>query len=116
MKNIIVESLDMDKAQDIETIAMSDDLALADYMVIASGTSTRQVMALASKLKDRLSARGCSGIRVEGAAQGDWIIVDAGDVIVHLFRPEVRSFYNLEKIWRDFGGVSQSPKSEVHIH
>lgn len=68
-------------------------------MVIASGTSSRHVAALAQKLRDRLEARGMKGIRIEGTSQSDWVVVDAGDIIVHIFRPEVRSFYNLEKMW-----------------
>lgn len=72
---------------------------MADYMIIASGTSSRHVSGLASKLKERLSARGIKGVRIEGLGQSDWVVIDAGDVIVHLFRPEVRGFYNLEKMW-----------------
>ncbi len=79
---------------------MRDQTALADFMVIASGTSSRQVIATAEKLKERLHARGVRDIRVEGMSQGDWVVLDAGDVIVHLFRPEVRAFYNIEKMWR----------------
>lgn len=68
-------------------------------MIIASGTSSRHVSALAEKLRDRLSVRGQKDIRIEGLSQSDWVAIDAGDVIVHLFRPEVRSFYNMEKMW-----------------
>ncbi len=68
-------------------------------MVIASGTSSRHVNALAKKLKDKLSIRGVKNLRVDGLAQSDWVVIDAGDVIIHLFRPEVRSFYNMEKMW-----------------
>ncbi len=79
-------------------------------MIIASGTSSRHVGALAQKLRDRLEKRGVGGIRLEGLAQSDWVVLDAGDVIVHLFRPEVRAFYNIEKMWgpyAGFGVVSQ---------
>jgi ribosome-associated protein len=68
-------------------------------MVIASGTSTRHVSALAIKLRERLEARGHKSVRIEGLAQSDWVVLDAGDVVVHIFRPEVRSFYNIEKMW-----------------
>ncbi len=68
-------------------------------MIIASGTSSRHVSALASKLKDRLNIRGVKDICVEGLAQSDWVAIDAGDVMVHIFRPEVRAFYNMEKMW-----------------
>jgi len=101
MKNLIEQSLDADKADDITTIALEDDTGLADYMIIASGTSSRHVQALAEKLKDRLNTRGVKQIKIEGMPQCDWVAVDAGDIIVHLFRPEVRSFYNLEKMWQD---------------
>ena len=85
---------------DIETIDLNGQSVLADYMVIASGTSSRQVARMADKLSERLHARGMRDLRIEGAAQGDWVVFDAGDVIVHLFRPEVREFYNIEKMWK----------------
>lgn len=100
LKTLITESLDGDKAQDIEAIDLRGQSSLADYMIVASGTSSRQVSAMAQKLTDRLKEAGCRGIRMEGEDQGNWVIVDAGDVIVHLFRPEVREFYNIEKMWR----------------
>ncbi len=99
MKMLVETSLDDDKALDIVTIDLQDQNALADYMVIASGTSSRHVHSLANKLKDKLSARGVKGMRVEGISQSDWVVLDAGDIIVHLFRPEVRDFYNMEKMW-----------------
>lgn len=99
MKDLIVQSLDSDKALDIEVIDLSGQSALADYIVVASGTSTRQVVSMAEKLEERLSARGHKGIRTEGAGQGNWVVLDAGDIIVHIFRPEVREFYNIEKMW-----------------
>jgi ribosome-associated protein len=98
-KDLIEQSLDADKAEDIISIKIGDQTGLSDYMIIASGTSSRHVNALASKLKDRLAARGIKQLKIEGAAQCDWVAIDAGDVIVHLFRPEVREFYNLEKMW-----------------
>ena len=96
---MIEHSLDADKANDIVTIDLKGQSAMADYMIIASGTSSRHVQALAERLADRLSLRGIKGIKVEGLAQSDWVVIDAGDVVVHLFRPEVRNFYNLEKMW-----------------
>lgn len=80
-------------------IDLGGQTALADYIIVASGTSSRQVIRMAEKLAERVHARGQSGIRTEGMAQGDWVIVDAGDIIVHIFRPEVREFYNIEKMW-----------------
>lgn len=102
MKAFIEQSLDADKAEDIVTIKLDDQGGLADYMVIASGTSSRHVSALADKLMYRLSMKGVKGVKAEGMGQSDWVAIDAGDIIVHLFRPEVRSFYNLEKMWGAF--------------
>ncbi len=74
-------------------------MAIADYMIIASGSSSRHVLATAQKLKDRLNVRGIKDIKLEGGENADWVILDLGDIIVHLFRPEVRAFYNIEKMW-----------------
>ncbi|MCD8562542.1 MAG: ribosome silencing factor [Alphaproteobacteria bacterium] len=87
---------------DIVTIEMDAQSGIADYMIVASGTSSRHVAALAEKLKERLEARGVKGIRLEGLSQADWVAMDAGDVLVHLFRPEVREFYNIEKMWTTY--------------
>lgn len=99
VKELIEKSLDSGKAENIVTIPLADQSALADFMIIASGTSSRHVNALGSKLKEILHARGIKDITTEGFAQSDWVIIDAGDVIVHLFRPEVRDFYSIEKMW-----------------
>jgi len=96
--DLIMAALDKEKGEDVVSIDLSGKTALADYMVIVTGTSSRQVTAMAEKLRDSLSTQGIKA-RLEGMETGDWVIVDAGDVIVHLFRPEVRSFYNLEKLW-----------------
>ncbi|WP_417783378.1 ribosome silencing factor [Terasakiella pusilla] len=94
-----VTSLDDDKAKDIVTIDLAGKSSLADHLVIASGTSQRQVVAMAEHLMEKLKAAGMKGLVTEGKDQGDWVVLDAFDVIVHLFRPEVREFYNLEKMW-----------------
>lgn len=104
LKDLVVKSIDDDKGFNIQTISLSEqeppqDSSLADYIIIASGTSSTQIKSMASKLNDRLSARGIENIRVEGQTQGDWVVVDMGDIVVHLFRPEVREFYNIEKMW-----------------
>lgn len=104
LKDLVLRSLDDDKALDVEAINIADnnelkESALADYIIVASGTSSTQIKRMAEKLKDRLNARGVKNIRIEGANQGDWVVLDAGDVVVHLFRPEVREFYNIEKMW-----------------
>jgi ribosome-associated protein len=96
--DLTLASLDDDQAQEVVTIDLAGKSSIADYMVIASGRSTRQVAAIAQKLAERVKAAGGS-VRVEGLAAADWVLIDAGDVIVHLFRPEVRSFYNLERMW-----------------
>jgi len=85
------------KAEEIITIDLAGKTTIADHMVIASGRSTRQVLALTEHLDEVLSRR--TRISIEGKTQGDWVLIDAGDVIVHLFRPEIRSYYNLEKMW-----------------
>lgn len=97
--SLILKSLDDDKAEDVVTIDLRGKSELADYMVIATGRSTRQVSAISEKLADRLKLELGVSSRMEGKAQGDWVLVDAGDAIVHVFRPEVREFYQLEKLW-----------------
>jgi ribosome-associated protein len=89
------------KAEEIVTVGLDGKAAIADTMVIASGRSNRHVGAIADQLIEKLKKAGKSALRVEGMPQCDWVLVDAGDVIVHVFRPEVRSFYNLEKLWSD---------------
>lgn len=95
----IEASLSDDKAEDMVTIDLRGRSAFADYMVIASGRSTRQVASIAEKLTDRLKALTGKRAKLEGKDAGDWVLIDAGDVIVHVFRPEVREFYQLEKMW-----------------
>jgi len=97
--SVIQSSLEDDKADDIVVIELADKSSIADFMVIASGRSVRQVGAMADHLRETLKAEGCDGVSAEGMERCDWVLVDAGDVIVHLFRPEVRAFYNLEKMW-----------------
>ena len=96
---IVAGSLDVDQAKDVTTIDLAGKTSSADFMVVASGASKRQVGAMSAHLVERLKAGGFGRPAVEGAAQCDWVLIDAGDVIVHLFRPEVRAFYNLEKMW-----------------
>jgi len=96
---LVLQSLDDDQAQDVVSIPLEGKTAIADHMVIASGRSTRQVTAMAQKLAERIKQGGFGSARIEGLPAADWVLIDAGDVIVHLFRPEVRSFYNLERMW-----------------
>lgn len=104
-------SLDDDKAEDILAIDIRGKSAFADMLVIASGRSARHVGALADHVVRKLKEAGVKDVRVEGMPQADWVLVDAGDVVVHLFRPEVRSFYNIEKIWTAGAGPSAPPQS-----
>jgi ribosome-associated protein len=96
-------SLTDDKAEAIVVIDLDGKSSIADYMVIASGRSQRHVAATAEHLIGRFKAAGLRPVPSEGLAQGDWVLIDGGDVIVHLFRPEVRAFYNLEKMWGHAG-------------
>ncbi|MEW9854836.1 ribosome silencing factor [Novosphingobium sp. M1R2S20] len=96
---IVLQSLDDDQAQDVVTIDLEGKSSIADYMVIASGRSSRQVAAIAQKLAERVKHAGHGNSRIEGLPAADWVLVDAGGVVVHLFRPEVRTFYNLERMW-----------------
>lgn len=102
VKALVEQSLSADKASDIVTIDLDEQTGIADYMIIATGTSSRHVSALAEKLRDRLQGRGLKNVRVEGLTASDWVVLDAGDVVVHLFRDEVRAFYNIEKMWGAF--------------
>lgn len=95
----IVSSLTDDKGEDIVQIDLRGRSSMGDYMVIASGRSTRQVSAMSEKLSERIKAEFGLSARVEGKDAGDWVLLDTGDVIVHIFRPEVREFYQLEKMW-----------------
>lgn len=99
----ILKSLSDDKAEDIVQIDLRGRSEMGDWMVIASGRSTRQVTALSEKLTDRLKAGFGVVSKVEGKEAGDWVLIDTGDVIVHVFRPEVRDFYQLEKMWLPAG-------------
>lgn len=96
---LVVSSLEDDKAQDVTVIELRGKSSIADFMVIASGTSSRQVVAMSEHVVEKLKQSGAGNAATEGLSQGDWVLIDAGDIIVHLFRPEVRSFYNLEKMW-----------------
>ena len=99
LENAILAKLDDDKAQDIVLIDLKGKSPMADAMIVASGRSHRHVGALADHLLRTLKELGMGKARIEGLPHCDWVLIDAGDVIIHLFRPEVRSFYNIEKIW-----------------
>ncbi|WP_395688050.1 ribosome silencing factor [Aestuariivirga sp.] len=99
MLDYILAQLDDAKAEQVVTIPLEAKAAVADAMVVASGRSNRHVGAIADQLVQKLKEKGFRDLRIEGMPQCDWVLVDAGDVVVHIFRPEVRSFYNLEKLW-----------------
>ena len=96
---LVLQQLDDDQAQEVVTIDLEGKSSIADHMVIASGRSTRQVAAMAQKLAEKVKQAGFGPVKLEGLPAADWVLLDAGDVVVHLFRPEVRSFYNLERMW-----------------
>ena len=98
---LITTSLDDDKAENVLTIPLKGKSAMADYMVVASGTSSRQVAAMAEHIEFKLKQNKVDVLGLEGLRQADWVLIDANDVIVHLFRPEVREFYGLERMWSD---------------
>lgn len=99
LHQLILRSLDDDQAVETVSIPLAGKSSIADHIVIASGRSTRQVASMAMKLVERIKAETGRTARVEGLPTADWVLIDASDVIVHLFRPEVRSFYNLERMW-----------------
>jgi ribosome-associated protein len=103
----LVTALEDGKAEDVTRIDLGGKSGFADYMLIASGRSARQVAALADRVMATLGARGQKRVPVEGLKAGDWVLIDAGDIIVHIFRPEIRERYNLEKMWgAEFDGTA----------
>jgi ribosome-associated protein len=109
LEELVLNRLDEDKAQDVVFIDLKGKSAVADGLIVASGRSHRHVGAMADHLLRTLKDEGYGKVRVEGMPHCDWVLIDAGDVIVHLFRPEVRAFYNIEKIW----AVEPPPRSAV---
>jgi ribosome-associated protein len=99
LHRLVLQSLDDDQAQEVISIPLTGKSNIADHMVIASGRSTRQVASMAVKLADKIKQQCGRSPRIEGLPAADWVLIDADDVIVHLFRPEVRNFYNLERMW-----------------
>lgn len=105
----IIASLEDDKAEDIVAIPLKGKSSMADHMVICSGRSSRQVAAISEKLTDRMKQEFGIICKTEGKEQGDWVLIDVGDVVVHVFRPEVREFYQLEKMWMTPGPTAPKP-------
>ena len=108
LHQLVLQSLDDDQAVETVSIPLAGKSSIADYMVITSGRSTRQVASMAAKLADKIKQETGRRVRIEGLPTADWVLIDAGDIIVHLFRPEVRSFYNLERMW-NFGDAPTAP-------
>jgi ribosome-associated protein len=99
LHSLVMQSLDDDQAVELVSIPLTGKSSIADHMIIASGKSSRQVASMATKLAERIKKDFGKNVRIEGLPVADWVLIDADDVIVHLFRPEVRSFYNLERMW-----------------
>lgn len=99
LKALIEQSLDADQADHVVTIDLAGKSSIADYMIVASGRNIRHIAAMADRLRGKMRETGLGDVSIEGMPQCDWVLVDAGDVIIHLFRPEVRVFYNIEKMW-----------------
>ena len=111
LHQLVLRSLDDDQAVEVVSIPLSGKSSIADHMVIASGRSTRQVASMAQKLTERIKQELGRNVRIEGLPVADWVLIDAEDVIVHLFRPEVRSFYNLERMWAFEGSAPAAAAS-----
>lgn len=107
---LVLSSLEDDQAVDTVSIPLAGKSSIADYMVVASGRSTRQVASMANKLAEKIKTECRRTARIEGLPNADWVLIDAGDVIIHLFRPEVRTFYNLERMW----GFGDTPAAELN--
>ena len=101
LKNLIIETLDNNKALDIISINLKDKSSIADYMIIASGTSSRHIQSLSEQVLDKFKENGLSQCKIEGKDSAEWKLVDGIDIIVHIFNPEKRKFYELEKIWSE---------------
>ena len=110
LKSIVVNTLDLNKAQDIVTIDLKDKSSMADYMIIASGTSSRHIQSLSEQVLEKLKNNGIKNSKIEGKESSEWKLVDGIDLIIHIFHPEKRKFYELEKIWSEL-----IPKEKVII-
>ena len=110
LKEIVITTLDLNKAEDIVTIDLKDKSSMADYMIIASGTSSRHIQSLSEQVLEKFKDNGIKDSKIEGKESGEWKLVDGIDLIVHIFHPEKRKFYELEKIWSEF-----IPKEKVMI-
>ena len=110
LKSVVIDTLDLNKAQDIVTIDLKDKSSMADYVIIASGTSSRHIQSLSEQVLEKLKDNGIKNSKIEGKESNEWKLVDGIDLIVHIFHPEKRKFYELEKIWSEL-----IPKEKVII-
>ena len=110
LHSLVLKSLDDDQAVEVVSIPLAGKSNIADHMVIASGRSSRQVASMANKLAEKIKQQFGRPVRIEGLPVADWVLIDADDVIVHLFRPEVRTFYNLERMWAFGDGEAQGDR------
>ena len=110
LKKIVIQTLDLNKAQDIISIDLKDKSSMADYMIIASGTSSRHIQALSEQVLEKFRSNGLNDSKIEGKESTEWKLVDGIDLIVHIFHPEKRKFYELEKMWSEL-----IPKEKVII-
>ena len=110
LKSVVIDTLDLNKAQDIVTIDLKDKSSMADYMIIASGTSSRHIQSLSEQVLEKLKDNGIKNSKIEGKESSEWKLVDGIDLIVHIFHPDKRKFYELEKIWLEL-----IPKEKVII-
>ena len=101
LKHIVIKTLDINKAEDIISIDLKDKSSMADYMIIASGTSSRHIQSLSEQVLEKLKNSGIKNSKIEGKDSSEWKLVDGIDLIVHIFHPEKRKFYELEKIWSE---------------
>ena len=101
LKEIVINTLDLNKAQDIVTIDLKDKSSMADYMIIASGTSSRHIQSLSEQVLEKFKDNGIKNLKIEGKESNEWKLVDGIDLIVHIFHPEKRKFYELEKMWSE---------------
>ena len=110
LKSVVIDTLDLNKALDIVTIDLKDKSSMADYMIIASGTSSRHLQSLSEQVLEKLKDNGIKNSKIEGKESNEWKLVDGIDLIVHIFHPEKRKFYEIEKIWSEL-----IPKEKVII-
>ena len=110
LKSVVINTLDLNKAQDIVTIDLKDKSSMADYMIIASGTSSRHIQSLSEQVLEKLKDNGINDSKIEGKDSNEWKLVDGIDLIIHIFHPEKRKFYELEKMWSEL-----IPKEKIII-